>query len=84
MSELYKKCNICGEIKPLNEFVKDKKYKDGYRCQCKACAYAAQRASKQRKIAVIGKRCPLCQEMRKIDHFQTGHDVCYTCEMGWN
>lgn len=32
-----KKCNKCQEIKPLNEFSPGKRYKDGYRGQCKSC-----------------------------------------------
>lgn len=32
-----KVCTICGEIKPLDEFHRDKSYKDGYRSNCKIC-----------------------------------------------
>jgi len=37
MGTLNKKCKICGEIKPIEEFVKQKVNKDGRRCDCKEC-----------------------------------------------
>lgn len=36
MSQI-KKCKACGEIKPVNEFNKNKKYKDGYQSKCRKC-----------------------------------------------
>ena len=38
-----KKCKKCGEVKPLNEFHKEKRSKDGHNTKCKRCR------SKQRK-----------------------------------
>lgn len=35
-----KKCTKCGELKMLTEFVRHKRYKDGYYSQCKLCSYA--------------------------------------------
>ena len=32
-----KKCNMCGEVKPINEFYKHKNNKDGLFSQCKCC-----------------------------------------------
>ena len=32
-----KKCTICKEIKPYNQFYKNKLTKDGYGSQCKSC-----------------------------------------------
>lgn len=32
-----KECSKCNQTKPLTEFYKGKKYKDGYRGQCKQC-----------------------------------------------
>jgi len=37
IKEGYKKCSKCGEIKPFEEFYKDKSHKDGYRSICKKC-----------------------------------------------
>ena len=36
-SSIMKKCSKCGKLKPLTEFNKDSKNKDGYRSDCKAC-----------------------------------------------
>lgn len=36
-SSILKKCSKCGELKPLTEFNKDSKNKDGYRSDCKVC-----------------------------------------------
>lgn len=33
----YNTCTICNEVKPVDEFIKDKRIKRGYRNQCKAC-----------------------------------------------
>ena len=32
-----RKCSKCGEVKPINEFYKHKKQKDGLSIQCKCC-----------------------------------------------
>lgn len=32
-----KRCSKCGKLKPLEDFHKDKQYKDGYKCWCKEC-----------------------------------------------
>ncbi len=32
-----KTCSKCGEVKPLSDFHRNKKEKDEYQCQCKAC-----------------------------------------------
>ena len=32
-----KKCSKCGEVKPINEFYKQKSHKDGLNSQCKCC-----------------------------------------------
>ena len=32
-----KKCSKCGEVKPINEFYKHKRKKDGLASQCKCC-----------------------------------------------
>lgn len=36
-----KRCPQCTEIKPLNEFFKNKAKKDGHQCYCKPCRNAA-------------------------------------------
>lgn len=39
-----KRCNKCGELKPLDEFYRLAKMRDGYRNDCKACNLAAKAA----------------------------------------
>ena len=48
-----KKCNKCGEIKPLTEFSKDKLRKDGHRSQCKGCA---KRYREENKVDILEKK----------------------------
>lgn len=42
-----KKCTKCGEIKPLNEFYRNKASKDGYRSDCKDCCAARKKKWKE-------------------------------------
>lgn len=44
MEEITKKCCQCGQIKPLEEFVKDNRRKDGHSTLCKECKRAKDRA----------------------------------------
>ncbi len=39
-----KRCKHCGQTKPLDDFYKDRKAKDGCRPECKACNLAARAA----------------------------------------
>lgn len=41
---MQKTCANCSKEKMLTEFVKHKRYKDGYYSQCKACSYAKTKA----------------------------------------
>lgn len=45
-----KKCSHCGEIKPITEFSKSNKSKDGLQCWCKRCAceYTASKYHSER------------------------------------
>jgi hypothetical protein len=42
-----KKCNKCGEVKMLTEFVKHKSYKDGHYSRCKVCTRALEKEWRQ-------------------------------------
>lgn len=44
MEEITKKCCQCGQIKPLEEFVKDNRRKDGHSTLCKECKRAKDKA----------------------------------------
>lgn len=43
MKSKTKRCNCCKIIKPLKQFGKSKRNKDGYKCQCKDCARLKQK-----------------------------------------
>jgi hypothetical protein len=43
-----KRCPCCGEIKPLEEFCRNKRSSDGRACYCKPCHNAKGRASVSR------------------------------------
>lgn len=49
--EKTKKCNKCGEIKPIAEYHVQKSTKDGLKHHCKACAKKARRAYYQKNKA---------------------------------
>ena len=59
-----KKCNTCGEVKPLSEFSTQKQCKDGHTSDCKDCRATRQqqirRTSKVRAIEYKGGKCENC------------------------
>ena len=71
----FKKCNKCEINKPLNEFHKSKKTKDGVVYSCKVCTNLLDRErkslnSKPKEIIPEGeKRCTKCYEIKKISDF---------------
>lgn len=72
-----KKCNNCGKEKPLEDFVKDKKCKDGRSGQCKKCRqeymakWKAKReaAMEQTETVQVGKTCKKCGKAKPITEF---------------
>jgi len=40
-----KKCSKCGEVKPLSEFHRHKRYKDGVYFSCKSCRKPSKKAA---------------------------------------
>lgn len=40
VTEVERKCRYCGETKPLNDFLSEKRHKNGKRNMCKACGRA--------------------------------------------
>ena len=44
----FKKCSLCGEVKPLTEFYKRASMKDGHRSECKVCNNEKRTARKNR------------------------------------
>jgi hypothetical protein len=44
----YKRCSKCGELKPILDFPRNRKSRDGYHLYCKVCHNAQVRESKNR------------------------------------
>ena len=57
-----KKCNMCGEVKPINEFYKHKSNKDGLCLQCKYCANKVRKEYYKKHLK---ERIEYQQEYRK-------------------
>lgn len=84
-----KKCTKCGEVKEINEFVKDKNKKDGYRNVCKKCENLKRRKTPIKPIPKDGfKYCAKCNKelsleefnMRMINGNKKYHSYCKECE----
>ena len=45
-----KKCSKCGEVKPINEFYKDKSHKDGLCSLCKCCVNKKQKEYRKKHL----------------------------------
>ena len=50
-----KECRVCGDVKPVTEYNKDSKTKDGYRTDCRNCSKKKDReyAAKNREAAKL-------------------------------
>jgi 5-methylcytosine-specific restriction endonuclease McrA len=59
-----KKCNVCGEVKPLRDFYERKASKDGHAHHCKKCNAARVlktfRKNKLKAIEYKGGKCAAC------------------------
>lgn len=68
-----KPCNVCNEIKPLEEFHFAKEHTDGRENRCKVCAKALQEEHiKKKKETVpipLEKECTQCKETFPLDGF---------------
>jgi 5-methylcytosine-specific restriction endonuclease McrA len=75
-------CNKCGEWKPVSEFHRSSKARNGHKADCKTCrntmsrAYDAARRDQKRlnakpkpKPAITGKVCVGCQEWKPVSEF---------------
>lgn len=62
-----KKCTKCLQIKPYDQFYRDKHTFDGYTARCRDCLYAAK---ERRPIAPDGyKYCYGCNQMKPVNEF---------------
>lgn len=77
-----KRCSKCGEVKPLEEFSRDSRRRDGRRSACKMCAQSAQFVRRANQAVVAGKpyplpityvnckRCLKCLKVKALDDFR--------------
>lgn len=77
-----KRCSDCGEMKSLEEFVTDRRRRDGRGTYCRACFAVRYRAHRERKAAAEGRTlrpqretphgsrwCPECEIVKPISEF---------------
>lgn len=65
-----KRCTKCGEIKPLSEFYKHKRMKDGLTSECKPCCKARTRRNQEKDPERHRKRNRLHYENNKEAYIQ--------------
>lgn len=80
-----KECKICGQVKLLEEFLKDSRLADGHRNKCKECD-KKQRKLKANTIHIEHKICNKCgkdksiKEFRKSSYSKDGYaSICSKC-----
>lgn len=82
-----KTCNRCEEDKPLSEFYKDSKMKDGYRGNCKAChiKQVTPTTQHQYKVLKYGTSKYVTPETRRpaVPSKTRVHDVSYRDTPFW-
>lgn len=68
-----KKCNRCGKVADISEFVKNMHSKDGHRNTCKQCNREMQKKSRKniKYIERAEKTCPKCGRLLPIEKFGT-------------
>lgn len=65
-----KTCTKCGEEKPLEEFSKNRKSKDGLRCRCKDCEKQPQHLKKLvNHYPVASTKCSKCGKKKDAAEF---------------
>lgn len=65
-----KKCSRCGELKPENEFYKDKRASDGLTSECKACRYVWQKEYNKGRSEVLAKYVKKHQQKKKLELYE--------------
>jgi hypothetical protein len=60
-----KKCSTCGEVKPINEFYKQKSHKDGCQSSCKNCRSQWAKLYYQKKSEEIKNRVSIWADKNK-------------------
>lgn len=84
-----KTCKKCNEVKVIEEFVKDKKAKDGYRNHCKVCENLKRRKTPIPPKPKKGyKFCASCKQEKTLDEYNVRfilnkyrpYSYCKSCE----
>lgn len=72
MSEptITKRCSKCKQIKPIEEFCKNKRYRDGYYCWCNICENLWHKKYRQ-----SDKGKAVCRRYRQTAKYKTGHKL---------
>jgi 5-methylcytosine-specific restriction endonuclease McrA len=75
-----KKCFICKETKPLDQFAKNKAKKDGHRSECIACrTYELRTRNARKRARTVGSAADLTiRQMRDLMSFSTSCIYCGT------
>lgn len=88
-----KVCSDCGKEKPLDDFVKDKRYHDGHRKRCKQCENLRRRKTPVLPQPRDGRKyCVKCLKEKPLDEFNFRNvkgekkpfSYCKECEREYN
>lgn len=87
-----KKCNKCGEWKPVGAFTRDKRNRDGLQGICQPCRKSREMSKMQERIEASSfrkidvKTCGTCKETKSIDEYyqdlrsvDARGTICKTC-----
>lgn len=64
-----KRCEVCGETKPLDEMKKDKRYPDGRAKRCKKCHNRPTTLESKKRFSIVEK-----------ESWPSGYRICVTCK----
>jgi hypothetical protein len=83
-----KRCSKCGILKPTYLFYKPKgdyATPDGFSCRCIECDSSNGFLYRNRRVyGPVGYReCRECGEVKEVDKFRVGDNICKMCTNGW-
>lgn len=62
-----KRCTQCGEVKPLEQYARNVRKRDGRRSECKACQAEAQRQSRHLRASI---RLVVVTDAKTVDEWE--------------